>query len=89
MKPRPCRTPAGLEFTAHTMQTINPKEAATAAYTVLRPICMAGERVEPGASVMLTKGQYAELSSAGKVGAFVAPPAAEKMAKAEPKEAKK
>ena len=46
-------------------------------YTVLRAICMAGERVEVGDTVDLTRVQYAELASAGKVG-----PLAEKPAKA-------
>lgn len=40
----------------------------TKPYTVLRPICVAGERVEVGETVQLTKVQYSELSHAGKVG---------------------
>ena len=46
-------------------------------YTVLRAICIAGERVEIGDTVELTRVQYAEAFSAGKVG-----PLAEKPAKA-------
>lgn len=40
----------------------------TKLYTVLRPICVAGERVEVGETVQLTKVQYSELAHAGKVG---------------------
>jgi hypothetical protein len=43
----------------------------TNTYTVLRPICMEGQRVEIGEAVDLTVVQYAELSNAGKVGPFV------------------
>lgn len=42
----------------------------TKTYTVLRAICMQGERVEVGEPVELTAGQYAELANAGKVGPF-------------------
>lgn len=71
-------------------QTINPKEAASAQYTVLRPICMAGERVEIGATVELTPAQYTDLKAAGKVGPLQAKPApADKAAKPETKEVKK
>lgn len=47
-------------------------------YTVLRAICMAGERVEVGDSVELTITQYTELAAAGKVGPFVEKPKAKK-----------
>lgn len=49
-------------------QTKNPTAPATASYTVLRAICMAGERVEIGATVEMTPSQYAEAAAAGKVG---------------------
>lgn len=39
------------------------------AYTVLRAICMGGQRVEPGALVTLTAVLAAELAGAGKVSA--------------------
>lgn len=42
----------------------------TKTYTVLRAICMQGERVEVGEPVELTAVQYAELANAGKVGPF-------------------
>lgn len=58
------------------VQTINAKgQDVPQPYTVLRAICMQGERVEPGATVQLTRPQYAELSAAGKVGPHVPPPA--------------
>jgi hypothetical protein len=37
------------------------------AYTVLRAICMAGQRVEPGQPVTLTAQQAVELAAAGKI----------------------
>lgn len=43
-------------------------EPTTKPYTVLRAICMAGERVEVGDTVELTAVQYSELANAGKVG---------------------
>ena len=49
-------------------QTKTAQTPATAKYTVLRAICMAGERVEVGEAVELTPAQYAEFASAGKVG---------------------
>lgn len=55
----------------------------TKPYSVLRAICMAGERVEVGETVELTAVQYAELATAGKVG-----PLAEKSAKAKTKSEK-
>lgn len=55
-------------------QTPAPKTPATALYTVLRPICMHGQRVEVGESVEMTPLQYAEARNAGKVGPYVAPP---------------
>lgn len=87
-RPRRKTGPASSENTM--AQTIPSKEPATAQYTVLRPICMAGERVEVGATVELTPGQYAELKAAGKVGPLAAKPApADKGAKPETKEVKK
>ena len=53
----------------------------TATYTVLRAICMHGERVEVGALVEMTPLQYAEAHNAGKVGPYVAPDAPAKAAK--------
>lgn len=46
-----------------------------AKYTVLRAICMDGQRVEVGSSVELTRSQYNEAAAAGKVGPFEAEPA--------------
>ena len=62
--------------------TSKPIESATAVatYTVLRAICIAGERVEVGDSVELTRSQYNEAAAAGKVGPYV--PKADKPAKA-------
>ena len=56
------------------LTTANP--TGTKPYTVLRPICMAGERVEVGDTVDLTITQYTELASAGKVGPLADKPAA-------------
>ena len=39
----------------------------TQPYTVLRPLCMAGQRVEAGGVVLLTRQQGVELGAAGKV----------------------
>lgn len=65
-------------------QTINNKTPASAQYTVLRAICMDGQRVEVGESVTLTQTQYAEAHAAGKVGPYVAPkPARAKAVKPE------
>lgn len=57
----------------------------TKPYTVLRAICMAGERVEVGDSVELTITQYTELASAGKVGPLVEKTKAKKETTAEKK----
>lgn len=62
----------------------NPKEPATSSYTVLRAICIAGERIEVGDTVELTRTQYTEAFAAGKVGPLVAKPAKAKPAKAAP-----
>lgn len=62
------------------VQTVAKKADDVGAYTVLRPICIAGERVEVGESVELTRVQYTELAAAGKVGPLEAP--AEKPKKA-------
>lgn len=59
-------------------------EPTTKPYTVLRAICVAGERVEIGDTVELTIVQYTELAHAGKVG-----PLAEKKAKGKGKHADK
>lgn len=63
-------------------QTAHPKTPGTATYTVLRPIFMHGQRVEVGDPVVMTPLQYAEANTAGKVGPFVAKPAAPKPGKA-------
>lgn len=60
----------------------------TKPYTVLRAICMAGERVEVGETVELTNVQYAELFHAGKVGPLADKPKAKKpKAESKPAEA--
>lgn len=68
--------------------TSKPTESANAVakYTVLRAICMAGERIEVGDSVELTRSQYNEAAAAGKVGPYVpkAPVKAAKASKAAP-----
>jgi hypothetical protein len=43
------------------------QEPATRAYVVLRAICIQGARVEPGASLQLTKPIGTELAAASKV----------------------
>lgn len=53
------------------VQTVAKKDDAVATYTVLRPICIAGDRVDVGGTVELTKVQYTELAAAGKVGPLV------------------
>lgn len=57
--------------------TSKPIESADtkAKYTVLRAICIAGERVEVGASVEMTRSQYNEAVAAGKVGPYEGEPA--------------
>ena len=47
--------------------TTTPAAEALQPYTVTRAICMAGERVEVGATVHLTRVQGTELCAAGKV----------------------
>lgn len=64
-----------------------PKTPATALYTVLRPICMHGQRVEVGDPVEMTPLQYAEARNAGKVGPYVAPAKPAKKQKAAEPEA--
>jgi len=44
-----------------------PAADALQPYTVTRAICMAGERVDIGATVFLTRVQGTELATAGKV----------------------
>jgi hypothetical protein len=46
---------------------IKPTEPDTKPFVVLRPICMAGERVEIGETVELTRTQGTELATATKV----------------------
>lgn len=68
------------------LTTVTP--TGTKSYTVLRPICMNGDRIEAGASVELSITQYTELAAAGKVGPLAAKPEAkpeEKPAKAKAK----
>lgn len=63
--------------------TMTPTSSSAVQAVVLRPICIGGERVEPGAEITLTAMQYAELRSAAKVGpvpAKAAPRAAAKSA---------
>ena len=63
--------------------TTTPAAEALQPYTVTRAICMAGERVEVGATVHLTRVQGTELCAAGKVTPGAATEAApEKPAKA-------
>lgn len=50
-----------------------PTTPPTATYTVLRAICMDGERIEVGDTVEMTPAQYVEAQHAGKVGPYVAP----------------
>jgi len=52
------------------LTTIQP--TGTKPYTVLRAICMAGERVEVDETVELTLTQGSELAAAGKVAPYVA-----------------
>ena len=47
--------------------TTTPAAEALQPYTVTRAMCMAGERVEVGATVHLTRVQGTELCAAGKV----------------------
>ena len=69
-------------------QTAPPKTlaSATAPYTVLRAICMNGQRIDVGATVDMTALQYAEAHNAGKVGPLAAKAAPAK-AKAAPADA--
>ena len=69
--------------------TTTPAAQEVQPYTVIRAMCMAGERVEVGSTVQLTGVQGTELCAAGKVTPGAAPEAApEKPAKA-PKSAAK
>lgn len=52
-----------------------PKPDALQPYTVTRAICMAGERVEIGETVYLTREQGSDLCNAGKVTPGAAEPA--------------
>ena len=49
------------------VQTIKAQDSGLRAFVVLRAICIAGERVEPGASVSLSKVVGSELAAASKV----------------------
>lgn len=60
--------------------TLTAQAPETKPYTVLRPICMAGQRVEVGEAVELTRQQATELASAGKVGPLADKPRAKKAA---------
>ena len=55
--------------------TTTPAAEALQPYTVTRAMCMAGERVEVGATVHLTRVQGTELFAAGKVTPGAAEPA--------------
>ena len=72
------------------VQTLKPLDSGQATYLVIRPICIGGERVEPGASVQLTKVLGTELAAAAKVAADGTPAAkaAQDAAKAAAKAAK-
>ncbi len=65
--------------------TTTPAAEALQPYTVTRAMCMAGERVEVGATVHLTRTQGTELFAAGKVTPGAAEPAE---AQAKPKKTK-
>ena len=52
-------------------QTTKPAAPSTMPCTVLRPICVNGQRREAGSTVELTPAQYAECAAAGKVGPLV------------------
>jgi bifunctional N-acetylglucosamine-1-phosphate-uridyltransferase/glucosamine-1-phosphate-acetyltransferase GlmU-like protein len=70
------------------VQTAKPTAATVSPYTVLRPICIHGERCEIGATVELTPVQYAELKAANKVGPLADTKPAKPAAKdTKPKEA--
>lgn len=60
---------------------IKPTEPETRPFVVLRPICMAGERIEIGETVELTRTQGTELATAAKV-APAGSPAADAAVKA-------
>lgn len=66
---------------ALTTQTLQ-AATGTKAYTVLRSLCMDGQRVEVGATVQLTAHQGAELAHAGKVALAQDKPPKKKEAKA-------
>lgn len=72
------------------VQTLKPLDSGQTTYVVIRPICIGGERVEPGASVQLTKVQGTELAAASKVALEGTPAAkaAQDAAKAAAKAAK-
>ncbi|MEY2686553.1 MAG: hypothetical protein RL375_751 [Pseudomonadota bacterium] len=72
------------------VQTLKPLDNGLATYVVLRAICIGGDRVEPGASIQLTKVQGTELAAAAKVAADGTPAAkaAQDAAKAAAKAAK-
>ena len=50
------------------------KADALAPYIVTRALCMAGERVEVGTVIELTRVQAADMLSACKIAPYVAPP---------------
>lgn len=56
--------------------TTTPAADALQPYTVNRAMCMAGDRVEVGSTVYLTRVQGTELCTAGKVTPGAAPEAA-------------
>lgn len=69
------------------VQTTKPTAPAVSSYTVLRPICVNGQRCEVGATVELTPAQYAEGAAAGKVGPLVeSKPPAKPVEDTKPKE---
>ena len=70
----------------NTMALTTVQATGTKPYTVLRAICMAGQRVDVGSIVELTATQGTELASAGKVARYDAEAAA---AEAKPTKAAK
>ena len=65
-------------------QTIQQAAGTEADFEVLRPICMAGQRIEIGSVVRLTRTIGTEAMAAGKVRLWEAPKSSEKPAKAKP-----
>ena len=56
-------------------QTHKPQQPAESDYVVLRAICMAGQRVEVGAVVRMSRSVGTEAMAAGKVALYAGAPA--------------